>query len=222
VPTSAIDELLAGLQREPVRTAPVGDVLDQLGRRRQFLPAGITPLAPEMVLCGRAMPVLLADADPDEDGPAYGRLTEALDQLKPGEVYFASGLSVPCASWGELMTARARARGAAGAIVDSFHRDSEQVLAQDWPVFSRGAYAQDAAYRSTVVAFRVTLEIEGIVVSPGDLVLGDRDGIVVVPRELEEEVLRRAREKLRTEDVVRRALDGGMSIGDAFKAYGVI
>jgi 4-hydroxy-4-methyl-2-oxoglutarate aldolase len=209
------------LVREHLYTPVVGDVLDQLGRTHQFLPPAIQPLQCSMVLVGRAMPVLIADVFGSQRSP-FGRLTEALDQLGSGEVYLARGGRTECAAWGEIMTATARVRGAAGAVLDGFHRDSVRVLEQDWPVFSRGRFAQDAGVRATVLDYRVPAEIGGVLVRPGDLVLGDLDGVVVVPAEIEDEVLERALTKATAENQVRQAIENGMSSTDAFATYGVL
>jgi 4-hydroxy-4-methyl-2-oxoglutarate aldolase len=120
------------------------------------------------------------------------------------------------------MTATARVRGAAGAVLDGFHRDTVRVLEQDWPVFSRGRFAQDAGVRATVLDYRVPAEIGGVLVRPGDLVLGDLDGVVVVPAEIEDEVLERALTKATAENLVRQAIENGMSSTDAFATYGVL
>jgi 4-hydroxy-4-methyl-2-oxoglutarate aldolase len=149
-------------------------------------------------------------------------MTEALDALQKNEVYVATGGSINCAAWGELMTAAARTRGGAGAIIDGFHRDTPRVLEQNWPVYSRGRFAQDARVRSKVVAFRCPVEISGVQVLPGDLIVGDLDGVVVVPSAVEEEVIRLAIEKASKEKVVRRSIEDGMSATDAFMKYGIL
>jgi regulator of RNase E activity RraA len=126
------------------------------------------------------------------------------------------------ANWGEIMTATARARGALGAVINGYHRDTPRVLEQDWPVFSRGAWARDSAPRMKVADFRCRSQIEGVTVMPGDLVFGDVDGVLIIPRELEAEVLTRALHKARAEKVVRKAIEGGLSSTAAFKKYGVL
>ena len=127
-----------------------------------------------------------------------------------------------CAYWGELLTAAARTRGAVGAVVNGFHRDTPQVLAQDWPVFSMGRYAQDSSVRTAVVDFRCPIEVGGVWIEPGDLIFADQDGVLVIPREIEVEVITRALRKAREEKVVRRAIEGGMTATDAFKTYGIL
>jgi regulator of RNase E activity RraA len=202
-------------------TAVLGDVLDAVGRVHQFLPAGVRPLLPTMKVVGRAMPVLIGDVFGASSKP-FGLLTEALDSLQPGDVYLARRGRAECAGWGELLTAAARTRGARGAVIDGYHRDTDGVLAQDFPVFSRGAYGQDAGVRAHVLDYGVTVEIDGVVVNPGDLVVGDRDGVLVIPAEVEDEVVERALTKASAENVVRQAIEAGMSTTEAFATYGVL
>ncbi|MFI1092461.1 RraA family protein [Streptomyces sp. NPDC020917] len=215
------DDWLLQTVRTRLSTPVVGDILDQMGRCHQFLPPEIRGLTADTVVVGRAMPVLIADCFGPQNKP-FGLLTQALDDLRPGEVYVARGSSLPTSAWGEILTATARMRGSVGAVVDGFHRDTPKVLSQNWPVFSRGAYAQDAAVRTQVTAYRVPVEIGGVAVRPGDLVFGDVDGVVVIPRELEAEVIERALQKASTENLVRRAIENGMSATTAFAEYGVL
>ena len=202
-------------------TPVIGDILDTLGLWHQFLPQPIQPLDTGMRLVGRAMPVQIVDAWGVQSSP-FGRMTDALDSLEPGEIYVVTGGSLNCAAWGEIMTATAKTRGAAGAIVDGFHRDTPRVLEQDWPVFSRGRFAQDAGVRSKVAEFRCPVEIGGVLISPGDLIIADLDGVVVVPRRVEDEVIEKALEKASGEKVVRKAIEAGMSSTEAFRKYGIL
>jgi regulator of RNase E activity RraA len=199
----------------------VGDILDTLGYHHQFLPQAIRPLQEDMKVVGRAMPVLMMDVYGKQEKP-FGLMTEALDALEPGEVYVAAGAFHRCANWGEIMTATAKTRGAVGAVVNGFHRDTPQVLSQDYPVFSRGAYAQDSAPRMKVAAFRVPIEVEGVSVEPGDLVFGDVDGVLVVPAGVVEETIMAALEKARGEKLVRKEIESGMSATAAFEKYGIL
>lgn len=213
-------ELIALCTRE-LYTPVVGDILDELGHTHQFLPQPIQPMREEMKLAGRAMPVLMIDVFGRQKKP-FGQLTEALDQLRPGEIYLASGGEMRCAYWGELLTATARTRGAVGAVINGFHRDTPRVLEQDWPVFSRGRFAQDSSVRTQVVDYRCPIEVGPVSVQPGDFIFGDLDGVVVVPSEVEAEVIERALEKARGERLVRQEIEGGMSSTEAFKKYGIL
>jgi 4-hydroxy-4-methyl-2-oxoglutarate aldolase len=214
------DRQLFELVRQSLYTPVVGDVLDALGFHHQFLPAAVKPMKDEMVVVGRAMPVLTANVFAPQKHP-FGRLTEALDQIEPGEVYICTG-TLRCASWGEILTATARKRGGNGAIVDGFHRDTRGILRQDWPVFSRGRYAQDAAVRSLVIDFKCPIEIEGVRIEPGNLVFGDLDGVVVIPASVEDEVISRALEKARGEKLVLREIEAGLSSTEAFRKYNIL
>jgi regulator of RNase E activity RraA len=127
-----------------------------------------------------------------------------------------------CAYWGEILTATARMRGAAGAVINGFHRDTPRVLEQNWPVFSRGRFAQDSAVRTQVADYRCPMEIGGVAVEPGDLVFGDLDGVVIVPKRVEQEVIIRALEKAAGENLVRKEIEGGVSSTAAFEKYGIL
>jgi len=199
----------------------IGDVLDSLGYVHQFFPRTVRPLLPEMKVMGRAMPVLMIDVY-GEQSPPFGKLTEALDQLEEGEVYVGSLPSHACACWGEILTATARSLGAVGAVVFGPHRDTPQVLEQNWPVFSTGAFAQDSRVRMAVSAYRVPIEVEGTVIHPGDLLFGDQDGVVVIPQVCEEEVIAKSMEKAQAENVVRQEIENGMSSTEAFAKYGIL
>ena len=215
------DGELFRLIKEVLYTPVVGDILDGLDCFHQFLPQPVQPMLTSMKVVGRAMPVVMIDVYGHQKKP-FGLLTEALDQLQPGEVYLASGGDMRCAYWGEILTATARTHGAVGAVVNGFHRDSPQVLEQNWPVFSRGRFAQDSSVRTKVVDYRCPIEIGGVWVEPGDLVFGDLDGVLIIPRKHEAEVIRKALEKARGEKLVRKEIEGGMSSTAAFQKYGIL
>jgi len=202
-------------------TPVVGDILDDLGYTHQFLPQPIHPMCEEMKLAGRAMPVVMIDVFGKQKKP-FGLLTEALDQLEPGDIYLASGGEMRCAYWGEILTATAKKRGAMGAVINGFHRDTPKVLEQNWPVFTRGRFAQDSSVRTQVVDYRCPIEVGQVSVQPDDLVFGDLDGVVVVPKRVEAEVIERALVKARGEKLVRKEIEAGMSSTAAFKKYGIL
>jgi len=214
------DELLEVIRRE-LYTPVVGDVLDALGYEHQFLPQAIQQTRFDHVVVGYAMPVLMIDVYGPQKKP-FGYLTEALDQLQKDEVYIATGGDMRCAYWGELLTATAKMRGAAGAVVNGYHRDTIKMLEQDWPVFSRGRYAQDSAVRTKVIDYRCHIEIGGVSVNPGDLIFGDIDGVVVVPKAIVPEVIEKSLEKARGEKVVRKAIENGMTATEAFASFGIL
>jgi len=214
------DELFA-LMRQKLFTAVVGDVMDGLGLLHQFLPRSIHPLRDDMIAAGRAMPVLSADVPPPAAKP-FGLMLEALDDLKPNEVYLATGGTPDYALWGELMSIRAQLLGCTGAVLNGYSRDTPGILALNFPTFSQGRFAQDQGPRGKVVDFRVAVDIHSVHVDPGDIVFGDIDGVVVIPRAAEEDILRCALEKASKENLVRAAIGNGMSAVEAFKTYGVM
>jgi 4-hydroxy-4-methyl-2-oxoglutarate aldolase len=215
--------------RDKLFTAVVGDALDKMGRRRQFLPQAIGPLKPDMKVIGRAMPVLEADVFDDRSpspGSAgakpFGLMLEALDDLRANEVYIATGGSFRYAFWGELMSTRARYLRAAGAVLNGFVRDAAGIEALGFPTFSRGLYAQDQGTRGKVIDFRVSIEIEGVRIAPGDLIFGDREGVLVIPSEVAADAIQAALEKASTENRVATAIRNGMGAREAFETYGVL
>ena len=220
-PEWSSDGELFALMRSVLYTPVVGDILDDLGFAHQFLPQPIQPMRETMTLAGRAMPVLMIDVFGKQKQP-FGKLTEALDQLQPGEIYLASGGEMRCAYWGEILTATAKQRGAVGAVINGFHRDTPKVLEQDWPVFSRGRFAQDSGVRTQVIDYRCPIEVGGVHISPGDLVFADLDGVLVIPKQAETETISRALEKARGEKLVRKEIESGMSSTEAFKKYGIL
>jgi regulator of RNase E activity RraA len=215
------DKELFKLIRQDLYTPVVGDILDGFGRYHQIVPQPIQPALEKMIVVGRAMPVMMIDVFGPQKKP-FGLLTEALDDLKPEEVFVASGGDMRCAYWGELLTATARTRGAAGAVINGFHRDTPKMLEQNWPVFSRGRFCQDSAVRTQVADFRCAMEMGGVWIEPGDLIFGDLDGVVVVPKAIEAEVIQKSLEKARGEKVVRKAIEGGMTATEAFRTFGIL
>jgi 4-hydroxy-4-methyl-2-oxoglutarate aldolase len=215
--------------RDKLFTAVVGDVLDRMGWRRQFLPQAIGPLKPDMKVVGRAMPVLEADIfDESSRSPGsvgakpFGLMLEALDDLRLNEVYVATGGSFRYALWGELMSTRARCLSAAGAVLNGFVRDAAGIEALGFPTFCRGLFAQDQRPRGKVIDFRTVIEIEGVRIAPGDLIFGDREGVLVIPAEVEVEAIEAALAKAATENRVATAIRGGLSARQAFETFGVL
>lgn len=224
------------LMKERLYTPVVGDILDQMGYSHQFLPAAIRPLTSQVYyrddipagetcnrrnkIAGYAMTVLENDIFEAPKKP-FGYMTEALDDLKPGEIYVATGAH-NSALWGELLTASAKARGAAGAILDGYVRDTPKVIEQNFPVFCNGTWAQDSSIRTYVFDWRCPIEIGQVAIRSGDLLFGDVDGVLVIPRQIAPEVVGRALEKAATEKTMRRAVESGMLVTEAFARFGVL
>ncbi|MBN2660510.1 MAG: RraA family protein, partial [Tannerellaceae bacterium] len=164
------DVELFDIARKELFTALVGDTLDKLGYLHQFVSPSIKPLQNDMVVIGRAMPVLEADvfaetvADSKQSimRKPFGIMFEALDSLQPNEVYICSGSSPRYALWGGLMSTRALKLKAAGAVVDGYSRDTPEILRLNFPTFSMGGYAQDQGPRGKVIDYRVPIEFHGV------------------------------------------------------------
>jgi regulator of RNase E activity RraA len=147
----------------------------------------------------------------------------ALDDLKRGEVYICTGASPLYALWGGLMSTRAMSLGAVGAILDGYHRDTREILSLNFPVFSAGAYAQDQRLRGRVIDFRCAIEFANKCrVAAGDLIVGDIDGVLVVPRDSVADVLQAALAKVSGEDDVRRSILKGERTEDIFRRTGIM
>lgn len=224
------DKSLLALIKNELYTAVIGDIMDKMGYTHQFLPPRIRPLRDDMFIAGRAMTVLEADVlDNLTDAGnnpllkrSFGLMLEALDDLREDEVYICFGSSPAYALWGELMSARAMQCKAAGAVVNGYSRDTKGILELDFACFSYGPYAQDQAPRGKVIDYRVPIDMEGVRINNGDMIIGDIDGVCVVPREIEEEVFERALEKARGERVVLKKIKEGMKAREAFDKYGIM
>ncbi len=223
------DEELFSIIREELFTAVVGDCMDKLGLLHQFLPPQVQPLRQDMFTVGRAMTVLEADVFGEKGGAnndllskPFGLMLEALDDLKKNEVYICTGSSPTYALWGEIMSTRAMKLGAVGAVVDGYSRDTKGILELGFPTFSYGPYAQDQGPRGKVIDWRVPIEIRGVRINPGDIVIGDVDGVCVVPQSSEEAVFTASIEKARGEKIVQEKIAGGMSAREAFDTYGIM
>jgi regulator of RNase E activity RraA len=223
------EELFAIAERE-LFTCVVGDVMDKMKLTHQYLPPAIRPLRDGMILLGRAMPVLSGDVFEERvQGSAnalsakpFGLMLEALDDLRPNEIYVNTGSSPRNAMWGEMMSTRAIKLGARGAVLNGYMRDTRAILAMNYPTFSFGSYGQDSAPRYKVYDFRVPIEIGGVSIQPGDILFGDVDGVLVVPFDAEAEVFSRALEKARSEKTVKRDLENGVSAVEAFARHGIM
>ncbi|NBS03246.1 MAG: RraA family protein [Rhizobiales bacterium] len=224
------DADMFALMRKDLFSSVIGDVLDAQGFRHQYLPPSIRPLSDDMLIVGRAMTVLEADffVEPGMDGRSglatkpFGVMFEALDDLKPNEVYITSGVCGAYAQWGEMMSTRARVLGAAGAILNGYSRDTNGIRKLAFPTFCHGPYGQDQGVRGKVIDYRLRIEIGAVTIEPGAIVFGDIDGVVVIPRAAEKETLRLAFEKAHGEKRVAKAIREGMSTVEAWNKFGIM
>jgi len=222
------DKELLETIREELFTCVVGDVMDAMGRTHQFLPPQIRPVSENMRIVGRAKTILEADCcgrrvHHEDRDHAFGVMFDALDSIKENEVYICTGSSPNYACWGELMSTAAIHRGAVGAVVEGYSRDTEGIRGLNFPTFSMGFYGQDQGVRGRVIDYDCPIEFSNhVLVNPGDIVFGDIDGVVVVPREIEAEVIEAALEKVRGENMVRKLIQEGMPTRQVWDQYGIM
>lgn len=203
-------------------TAVVSDVLDQLGIRDRAAGPGIVPMWPGAVIRGRARTFVAVGATLPPLEP-YQTLIRGTDSLQPGDVVVASvEQGVTAALWGELFSTAAIMRGATGAVVDGFVRDTRQIAEMQFPLFARGTHPTDSNGRMEVTSFDEIINVGGVQVTPGDGLIADGDGIVFIPRELVREVEHRALEKMGTESAARSGLARGMLMAEIWDEFHVL
>ena len=201
-------------------TPVVADVLDRMGCRMQCLKADIRPLTAGEAIAGFTRTVQTVATEEIVPVSPYSGEMAAVDSLAPGDVLMVSRCD--WSFWGELLSTAARFRGCRGVIIDGYTRDTRAIRAMGFPVFCRGVHPADSLGRLDVVGHDVPIVCGGVTVNPHDLVLADDDGVVVVPRNLAEEVLTLAEQKVSGENLVRARLAEGMSVTEAFRTYGVL
>jgi 4-hydroxy-4-methyl-2-oxoglutarate aldolase len=203
--------------------APViSDSLDSLGYRNCAMSHRIRPLREDFVFSGRARTVSWMDVFAPDKNP-YEVEIEFMDKLRPGDVV-VTNTDAPLrnAPWGELMSTAARARGARAAVIDSCVRDVKKIFALNFPVFATAIAPLDSNGRGRVVAYDVPVQCGGVLVNTGDLIMGDYDGVVVIPKKIEKEVLELAFDKSKKENVTREELLEGKLLRQVYDKYGVL
>ncbi|HWP39757.1 MAG TPA: hypothetical protein VNL70_02440 [Tepidisphaeraceae bacterium] len=208
--------------REVLYTAVVLDALDASGLRHQSPRVQFQPVSATGVLLGRCKTTLWADMAHEDPRP-YELELVAVDTCRSGDVLIAAAAgSMRSGIWGELLSTAARNSGCVGAIVDGAVRDVMKMRAMNFPVYARGTCPYDSMHRQRVIDIDVPVEIDGVLFSPGDLVIADIDGVAVVPQAAEREVLSRALKKVRDENRTRDAIRNGMKALEAYRMYGVL
>ena len=206
-----------------VRSAMVSDSLDVLGVRNNAMDVRVSALRPEMRAVGLAATVqFVPDSQYDLKDP-YGDGIDFLDTLQVGEIaVLATGGDCLSAFWGELFSAAAKGRGATGVVADGPLRDTQQVVELNFPAFGQGSRTYDYKGRMRIQAIRVPVICGGVQVSPGDGVIADSDGVVVVPAEHLAKVSELANARAATEKTVLQDLLSGKSVREVWNAYGVL
>lgn len=208
--------------RDHLYSAVICDALDATGYRDQSPRVPLRQLTFAKMIVGRCRTTLWADMF-HEDSQPYDLELQAVDSCQPDDVFIAAaGGSMRSGIWGELLTTAVTNGGCVGAIVDGAVRDVGKIREMSFPVVARGTCLYDSKDRQRVVDRDVPVEIDGVRFCPGDLVVADGDGIVVVPQQVEMEVLKLAWEKVHAENEVRDAIRDGMKAVKAYETYGVL
>ena len=195
-------------------TTALSDALDRLGIAGQCL--NIKPLDPRFRLAGRAFTILYGPA-----GTPPGTVGDYIDDVPPGGVVVLdNGGRENATVWGDILTMVATRRGIAGTVIDGACRDTHLARELGYPIYSRSYSMRTGKDRVQVEAMGGTVNIGDARVSAGDLLRGDADGVLVIPRAHEDEVLRIAEEIDAKEEQIRRLVLDGMSLTEARRQLG--
>ena len=222
----ANDREITTFIQDNLYVAAVCDILDELGYRQQAMHHRLRPLLPDIERCGfvgRARTVRWMDVDYVDDEDPYGLEIEVIDSLQPGEAIVHStdhaGVNAP---WGELMSTVAQRNGCVGCVCDSQIRDCVRIIQMGFPVYYTGIRPLDSMGRGRVMAYDVPIRCGDVLVRPGELVYADYDGIVVIPKQVEAEVLALAQDKVGKESSTRQDLLAGKTLREVYDTYHVL
>ena len=210
--------------REKLFTGVIADTLDSIGYHKQVLEPGIFALDPDIKICGLAriglyMPIY----HDDENINVYEHEIALVDSLKKNEVaVLLCNQDKNIAPWGELLSTRASYLGAAGCLTDGCVRDSTLIREMKFPVYSSGTNPVDTKYRGKMMMADVPGKISGVDIEKGDLVFGDRDGVLIVPSKILDEVVEKALIKIDSENTVREELRSGNTLTDVFAKHKIL
>ncbi|MCJ8325369.1 MAG: RraA family protein [Rhizobiales bacterium] len=204
--------------------AVVSDALDEFGIANQVMEPTIRPLDDDLMLCARARTGVYMEVPYVTEGEnPYELEIKLIDDLCPGEVaVFACGGSKRIAPWGGLLSTATKSRGASGCVTDGFVRDIKEIRRLKLPVFAGGIAPLDSKGRGQIMTIDVPVICAGVRVCPGDLVIGDADGLVVIPQQHEAKVLEKAFEKIDDENRSIKELRAGGYLRDVYAKYGVL
>ena len=207
---------------EKLSSSILSDVLDGMGIRGQSMGTAIRPVHDDMVIVGYAATMLMVDQY-DYEKDTFSLQFKAIDSLKQDEVMMVSAQGTERAAlWGELLSTAARCRGAKGAIIEGVARDIKLIREMNFPVFAMGINPISSKGRIIAVDYACPVEILGVEVNPGDLVVADIDGVVVVPKDVAEDAVKNALDVAARETKTRDELKEGAGLYDVFKKYGTI
>jgi len=208
--------------KKNLNSSLLSDVLDGMGIRNQCMSEGIRPVYPGATVVGWAHTMLMVDIhEPEQD--TFKLQLEGIDSLKNDDLMVvASNGSTSAALWGELLSTAARCRGATGAVIDGIARDLRQIEEMKFPVFAAGVRPISSKGRVVAIAYGGRIKCGGVNVEEGDLIVGDVDGVTVVPYTAVEEAVKRALVRATSEKKTRKELLAGSTLSEVYKKYGTI
>jgi 4-hydroxy-4-methyl-2-oxoglutarate aldolase len=210
--TAAADELISTLSA--LSTPTVSDALDRLGIPGQAF--GIRAMDESLSMCGRAYTLLYQPV-----GQSGGTVGDYIDDVPPGSVLVLDNAGrLDATVWGDILTLMASRRGIAGTVIDGVCRDTSRARELGYPIYALNHWMRTGKDRVTMAATEVAVSIGGILVSPGDPVLGDADGVVVLPRSREREILDAALAIEKAEEAIRASVLSGMRLDEARRQRG--
>ena len=203
-----------------IYTGAISDVLDEMNFHDQVLPASIQALDPKLRVSGVAMPVQGEPAFNLDRDDYFLPFLEMLGELKPGYVIVSQPNDSLTAHLGELIAETAQLLGARGAVIDGGSRDIDYILKLKFPVFCRYRTPLDIVGRWKLKSYGNPVQIGQVTIRLGDFVVGDKDGVLIIPQEITHKVLLKSEEVVSTEDLVRKAILQGIHPVTAYKRYG--
>jgi 4-hydroxy-4-methyl-2-oxoglutarate aldolase len=212
-------DLVARLAAIPY-TGAISDILDEMGLTEQVLPKEIQSILPGQTLAGRALTLLGGLTTSNDADIIFRPFLRMLGEVQSGDVLVSQPNDSLVAHLGELSSETAQHRGARGAVIDGGVRDVDYIIRLGFPVFARYKTPRDINGRWRLIDHHVPITIGNVRIKPGDYVVGDRDGVVVIPQEIAGAVVAKAEEVIQTENLVRKAILEGIHPLEAFDKYG--
>ncbi len=199
---------------EALSTATISDALDRFGIAGGCL--GIFPVVPGIKMAGTAFTVKYVPT-----GSVKGTVGDYIDDLNAGDVVVLDNNGrTDCTVWGDILTVTAKMKGLAGTVIDGVCRDVPTILEEKYPIFTRGRFMMTGKDRVMVQAMQIQVSIGKVQVKPGDILVGDDSGVVVVPSEIAEDVLAAAQAIEEAEKAIVLAVKSGLSLREAREKFG--
>ena len=212
-------DLVARLAAIPY-TGAISDILDEMGLTEQVLPKEIQSILPGQTLAGRALTLLGGLTASNDPAIIFRPFLRMLGEIQPDDVLVSQPNDSLVAHLGELSSETAQHRGARGAVIDGGVRDVDYIIRLGFPVFARYKTPRDINGRWRLVDHQVPITIGNVHIKPGDYVVGDCDGVLIIPQEIAGAVVAKAEEVVQTENLVRKAILQGIHPLEAFDKYG--